>query len=74
MNRMTKLLAAAAALTLVTATAVSAVELDPKIIGFKLPDRSNGPTIRPATAPPFCRATPRNRGPMPCCSLGFRAR
>jgi hypothetical protein len=39
MNRMTKFLAAAAALTLVTATAVSAVELDPKIIGFKLPDQ-----------------------------------
>jgi hypothetical protein len=39
MNRMIRLLAAAAALTLVTATAVGAVELDPKIIGFKLPDQ-----------------------------------
>jgi hypothetical protein len=39
MNRMTKLFAALVALTLVTATAASAVELDPRIVGFKLPDQ-----------------------------------
>lgn len=39
MNRMAKFFGAAAALALVTATAARAVELDPKIIGFKLPDQ-----------------------------------
>ena len=39
MNRMTKLFAAVAALILVTATAASTVELDPRIVGLKLPDQ-----------------------------------
>jgi hypothetical protein len=67
MKRIAVLLSAAFAFAMMSVATAQAVELDPKIIGFKLPDQSSGPTTRAATVPRYCKAIRPNPAPTPCC-------
>ena len=71
----TRLVGATIGLVAMSMAAVAqAPQLDPKIVGFKLPDQivwKDNPTG--GNRQPSCRAIPPSPDPTPCCCNGCRA-